>query len=180
MRGIVIVMRKLLILLSAILTLLAIIGCAQQSPPVSYESSVFNEFEDVSPPTPSPTFAELEEISTPAPTPPPQTEPPEISRSVVDVTDFSIVGSWKQTFGISGWESSNGRIVRFTEDYLSNIFSPHDTYGISGRGNGGMWLHVTGLLGGNLDYWVQVIDAGNIEVYHADKTTLAFEFLRLE
>jgi len=160
-------MKKLLILFMTVLILLAITGCTHQepSPPPLLELPPITAPEEASPPTPSP---------------PPQTAPPEIGGGVVDVTDFSIIGAWRQTYGASGWESSNGRIVRFTDDNQSNIFSPQDTYGISGRGDGGMWLHVTGLLGGNLDYWVQVIDADNIEVFQADRATLAFRFLRLE
>jgi hypothetical protein len=64
--------------------------------------------------------------------------------------DFSILGAWEQTYGSSGWESSNGRIVQFNDSHQCNIFSPQDTYGISDRGDDGFSLSVTGLLGGNL------------------------------
>jgi len=109
------------------------------------------------------------------------TTPPTVASTISDsaLSNFNITGAWKQTYGEYGWESSNGRIIFFNNNQ-SNIFSPQDTYGISGRGNGGFTLSVTGLLGGNFTYWVKVIDNNKIEVFKSDKTTLAFKFSRQE
>ena len=96
------------------------------------------------------------------------------------IANFNISGAWKQTYGSSGWADSNGRTIRFNNNNQCNIFSPQDTYGISARGNGGFTLSVTGLLGGNLTYWVKVIDNDQIEVYKTDRITLEFRFSRLE
>jgi hypothetical protein len=89
-----------------------------------------------------------------------------------------LIGTWKQTYGEAGWASSNGRSVQFT-GYQANIFSPRDTYSISAANDSELYLNVTGLLGGDLEYWVKFIDNDNIELYHPNKTTLAFTFVRI-
>ncbi len=92
---------------------------------------------------------------------------------------FSIVGSWKQTYGEPGWDSQNGRIVWF-DDSQCNIFSPLDTYGISDKTSDSFTLSVSGLLGGNLTYSAVILDSNNIDVYSSGKDEPTFSFTRLE
>jgi len=173
-------MKKILILFIAMLMLFVMMGCSHQSGSSGQTQAPTPPSAPAPDPTPAPVLA-----SAPEPAPPVMEEVAEFDwaddvGSVVDVANFSIIGAWRQTYGASGWESSNGRIVRFTDDNQANIFSPQDTFGISGRNDRGMWIHVTGLLGGNLDYWVSVVDDNHIDVYRADEVTLQFQFTRLE
>ena len=108
-----------------------------------------------------------------------QDESPQ-TQSNVDVSTYSILGAWKQTFGAGDWDTYNGRIVQFNDTHQCNLFSPLDTYGISGRDNVGFSLSITGLLGGNLTYWVKPIDENNIEIYLSNNTDPEFKLLRLE
>ena len=165
------IMRKLCFTSALILVVIFIsTGCKDAaSPPI------------VNTNTPQTTSNTSSGTKTPMPTPTPAPTPtPTPTEAVYAVSDFSIIGAWKQTYGASGWASSDGRIVQFNDSHQSNIFSPQDTYGISNRGDGGFNLSVTGLLGGNLEYWVKVIDNDHIEVYSSNKTDLTFEFMRVE
>ena len=142
-------------------------ACGQDAGPVPIPTA---------PPAPTTTAPAM----TPESTPMDQTPAAAPTERMIDVSNYSILGAWKQTFGSSGWASSNGRIVQFNDSHQCNIFSPQDTFGISDRGGGGFTLSVTGLLGGNLTYWVKVIDDNHIDVYESNQQTLAFQFSRLE
>jgi len=108
-----------------------------------------------------------------------QSEQTNVAQTTVGIDDFSIFGSWQQVEGNPGWAVVNGRTVVFNTSFESNIFSPRDIFSLSDGGSDYFWLHVTGLLGGDISYRVVVIDSNNIEVFEGRQTSITFSFRRL-
>lgn len=82
-----------------------------------------------------------------------------------DDDGFSILGDWTQTYGRDSWVYYNGRIVTFTSDGHCALWSPYDSYSISAADDGQFILSITGVLGGNPQYTVKMIDNDTIELY---------------
>ncbi len=94
--------------------------------------------------------------------------------------EFVLEGSWKQEWGSEGglfaWSNQNGRTVTFNDGHC-NLWSPYDTYTVSNYTGEGFKLNITGLLGGDPGYRVEIIDNNNIEIYQS--STLVFKFSRI-
>ena len=96
--------------------------------------------------------------------------------------DFDLLGDWKQTYGSEGgaapWSMYNGRTVSFSSSGQCNLWSPLDSFIVSDFYGSQFNLNITGLLGGNPIYTVEITDSNNIEVYLGSK--LEFKFTRIE
>jgi len=114
----------------------------------------------------SPTVA-----SSPEPAPVESTTPEKTETNEVDLSDFSLVGTWKNT-GSSGFgQAQPGAIVVF-DGANCNFFSPRDTYAFYEDG-GSYRLDTTSFLfAETLSFTVKIIDKDQIEVNTGSDPTI--------
>lgn len=72
--------------------------------------------------------------------------------------------AWIDVTGIQS-ETYNGRTVTFTSDGHCALWSPYDSYSISAADDGQFILSIIGILGGNPQYTVKMIDNDTIDLY---------------
>jgi hypothetical protein len=75
---------------------------------------------------------------------------------------FDIKGNWKVVGGTGSGQMQRDAVIVFDGDNC-NVYSPNDTYAFY-EDDGAYKLDVTGLLGGNLSFDVEVKDKNNIEL----------------
>lgn len=93
-----------------------------------------------------------------------------IAISIHGNNSFSIEGKWKNT-GTEGYGIAQpGTIVSFNGDHC-NFYSPSDTYTFYKDENGNYRIDLSGLLGGNSSFKVEIIDKNHIK-FLAGSTTI--------
>lgn len=79
--------------------------------------------------------------------------------------DFVLLGDWTQTYGKGSWAAYNGRTITFSSDGYCALWSPLDSYSMSVVSDNQFVLSITGVLGGNPQYTVKIIDNDTLEIY---------------
>ena len=157
-------MRKLLSSIMASIFLCCLVGCStsQVNEPTEIAAqSISIELETESPPeketeqpTDEPTAVEetTEYIET------------ETQKSYLNVSDYSIVGKWKNVGEYTFGQAQKGAIIVF-DGMNCNFFSPRDTYAFYKNGDN-FRLDCTSPLADTVSFTVKIVDENNIDIFN--------------
>lgn len=87
--------------------------------------------------------------------------------------EFQIEGNWKSVGEDSWGVVSKGSAVTFTGEH-TNLYSPLDTYVLYTEGED-VKLTVTGMMGGDTTFTVNIVDDDNIELTQQGEVVLALK-----
>ena len=88
----------------------------------------------------------------------------ETQKSYLNVSDYSIVGKWKNVGEYTFGQAQKGAIIVF-DGVNCNFFSPRDTYAFYKNGDN-FRLDCTSPLADTVSFTVKIIDENNIDIFN--------------